>query len=402
MQNKKEKYKSVVPKKSILIILLAFWFVNCASTIRRISPETSQSSLSFSVVGDIMVHNTQLDAAYDKKCKCYDFEPVFKEISPYLSRADFTIGNLETTLPNNPKLYAGYPAFGTPDSLTSALKKAGFDILTTSNNHSCDTGKVGLEHTIEALDKQGLGHLGTYKNKKEYEKNRIYTIEKNGIRIALFAYTYGTNGIRVPGNFVVNLIDKEQIKKDILLARSQSFDMIFVYYHFGTEYLRLPDKFQKEMVELALEEGADVVLGGHPHVLQPFGLQTRKDKKGRHRQTLHIYSLGNFVSAQHRRFTDGGIIFNFSISKKLIDYGEKKEVSYSIHSVGYEPVWVYRNWIKGKRNYYVLPVNKYREEKGELKLALSDTKKMELFYKDTQGHFKKHSILEEPLVAGGD
>jgi poly-gamma-glutamate capsule biosynthesis protein CapA/YwtB (metallophosphatase superfamily) len=190
-----------------------------------------------------------------------------KNIKEYLVSADIAFGNLETTLPGDSKLFAGYPQFGAPDELAHALKDAGFDILTTSNNHSVDTGRKGIDHTIDTLDSLGIRHLGTYKSIEEFEKNRILLYTKNGINFAFLSYSYSTNGIAIPKDKVVNIIDKDRIREDIQLARSKKPDVLIVAYHFGHRYARFPDKFQKEMVDFAFQEGADIILGGHPHVI---------------------------------------------------------------------------------------------------------------------------------------
>lgn len=200
--------------------------------------------------------------------------------------------------------------------MAHALKDAGFDILTTSNNHSVDTGRKGIDHTIDTLDSLGISHLGTYKSIEEFEKNRILLYTKNGINFAFLSYSYSTNGIAIPKDKVVNIIDKDRIREDIQLARSKKPDVLIVAYHFGTEYARFPDKFQKEMVDFAFQEGADIILGGHPHVLQPYELDWIQDKYGERKQRLVIYSLGNFVSGQIKRYTNGGMIFNFKLTKR--------------------------------------------------------------------------------------
>lgn len=343
-----------------------------------------------------MVHSTQLHSAYSSKCKCYQFEPVFSPVVAYLQKADVTIGNLETTLPGDAKLFAGYPQFGAPDSLAEALKKSGFDILTTSNNHSCDNGSKGMEGTLNTLDKNGIRHLGTYR-KKEYAKQRIFVIEKNGIKIAFLSYTYGTNGIRIPKKYTVNLIDKKLIQQDIQLARKQSVDLIMVYFHFGAEYLRLPDKFQKETVDYTIKQGADIILGGHPHVLQPYFLKIRKGVKSK-QQVVGIYSLGNFVSGQHRRYTGGGMIFNFTVEKKQIIDNEKQTVYYKFLNIDYIPTWVHRDRSKGRLQYYVLPVEDYLKNDQSIRLTKYDLKRMKQFYKDTKTHMEKYSILEKVEV----
>lgn len=381
MQGKKTKL-FILLFLSVLISLGLFG-VGAATEIPTSPSEVPTSaplpSLSFSVVGDIMVHQEQLQSAYHPQSNDYDFSPMFSEVKELLSAADFTIGNLETTLPGEKKEYASYPLFGTPDALITALKQAGFDILTTANNHCLDKGKKGLERTVHTLDEQGLLHLGTYATKEEYQNRRILIIEKKGIKIALLNYTYGTNEIAVPAGCVVNLIDKDLIAQDILLARQKGAEVVMVCFHWGEEYQRRPNDFQKDLVAFTFQEGADIILGWHPHVLQPWELKEIKDKAGLTKPRLVVYSLGNFISGQPWRYTDGGIIFNFTLTK---DSSQKVR----IEKVHYLPVWVYVERNPSKIQFYVLPVEKYLKNDQPLKLPAAAYKRMLQFYQDTNTH----------------
>ena len=372
-----------------LFPFLLFFFSNCSTHFIRDLTTPEEKTVQVSAVGDIMVHSTQLTSAFDPKCKCHNFHPVFKNIKEYLVSADIAFGNLETTLPGDSKLFAGYPQFGAPDELAHALKDAGFDILTTSNNHSVDTGRKGIDHTIDTLDSLGISHLGTYKSIEEFEKNRILLYTKNGINFAFLSYSYSTNGIAIPKDKVVNIIDKDRIREDIQLACSKKPDVLIVAYHFGTEYARFPDKFQKEMVDFAFQEGADIILGGHPHVLQPYELDLIQDKYGERKQRLVIYSLGNFVSGQIKRYTNGGMIFNFKLTKKM----QTGKTEISIQDVGYVPVFVYVSNDKSGYQYNVLPVEKYLKNDQEMKLTPTAYRSMLEFYEDTNSHLQKNSLL---------
>ena len=378
-------------KLSILYTILLLVFANCSRHFIRdlIKMKPEDTTILISAVGDIMVHSTQLTSAFDQKCKCYNFDPVFKDVKNYLLGSDITFGNLETTLPGDPKLFAGYPQFGAPDELVYTLKDIGFDIVTTSNNHSVDTGRKGIDHTIDTLDKVGIKHLGTYKSQEEFEKNRILLYRVKDFTIAFLSYTYSTNGILVPKDKVVNLIDKARISEDIELAKSLKPDLVVVCYHFGTEYARFPDKFQKEMVDFAFLEGADIILGGHPHVLQPYQVSLLEDKYGEKKQRMVIYSLGNFVSGQIKRYTNGGMIFNFKLTKTIRD--GKSEIS--IRDIEYVPVFVYVSNEKTGYQYNLLPVEKYLKNDQELKLTPQAYRSMLEFYEDTNSHLQKNSIL---------
>lgn len=389
-------------RRITLFLVLALVSVSCS--LRREIPvwEGAQrpadafrivDSVTLSAIGDIMVHDAQLQSAWDPENRYYNFDPVFSPVQDLLSAADLTIGNLETTLPGRKKLYSGYPQFGAPDALVSALKGVGIDILTTANNHACDKGRRGLVRTIRVLDAHGILHLGTYRNKAAYETQRILMVERKGIRLAFLSYTYGINNMSIPKGTYVNLIDRRQITDDIKLARGYHPDFIIVLLHFGTEYERYPNQFQKEMVEFLFYEGVDIVLGSHPHVLQPFELRPVTDQYGDTRPRLVIYSLGNFVSNQRSRYRDGGIVFNFTLEKR---YASCVEGRLNITNVHYILTWVHIHRSAGKNQFYVLPVPKYLKNDQALQLPDDAYQKMVTFYKDTELHLKP--IPNPPLT----
>jgi poly-gamma-glutamate synthesis protein (capsule biosynthesis protein) len=243
--------------------------------------------------------------------------------------------------------------------------------------------------TIDMLDKNGILHLGTYKSQEEFEKRRILQVSKNGINMIFLSYSYSTNGIAIPKEKVVNLIDKARISEDIQMAKSLKPDVVIVAYHFGTEYARFPDKFQKEMVDFAFDEGADIILGGHPHVLQPYEISWKEDKFGERKQRMVIYSLGNFVSGQIKRYTNGGMIFNFTLTKTV----QSGKPVISIHDVGFIPVFVYVSNEKTGYQYNLIPVSKFLKNDQDLKLTPSAYKSMLEFYEDTNSHLQQNSLV---------
>ncbi len=376
-------------KKITILFVLVFTLLGCGIRTQIPPPEGPEgpraTQVTIAAVGDIMVHGAQLKSAWDAERDTYDFAPVFSPVKDLLSAADVTIGNLETTLPGREKLYRGYPRFGTPDALVAALHGAGIDVLTTANNHACDTGKRGVVRTIKVLDGSGILHTGTYRNKSEYESQRILMVERNRIRFAFISYTYGLNGMPIPKGTYVNLIDKELIAEDIKLAREQCPDVVIVLIHWGTEYERYPDQFQKKMAAFLFSEGVDIVLGSHPHVLQPFELKPITDKYGDTKPRLVIYSLGNFVSNQRDRYRDGGIIFNFTIHKD-------KDTALAITDVRYTPTWVYVHRTADKNQFYILPIPRYLTNDQPLHLPDEAYQKMLTFYRDTQLHLQTSPI----------
>ncbi len=170
-------------------------------------PETMQgtSRLKLVFTGDIMGHDTQIASALATGKSGYDYQPCFQYLAPYLQDADLVIGNLEVTLAGPP--YKGYPQFSSPDELADALKTAGFHILVTANNHALDRGRSGLERTLGQLDARGILHTGTFTDDRSRSLTYPLVVEKNGIRIALLNYTYGTNGLKVKPPSIVNRID---------------------------------------------------------------------------------------------------------------------------------------------------------------------------------------------------
>ena len=378
----------IVLKKICISFILIFTLLGCGIRTQVPLPEEAEgprraNQVTIAAIGDIMVHSAQLKSAWDAEHDTYNFAPVFSPIKNLLSAADVTIGNLETTLPGREKLYRGYPRFGTPDALAEALHEAGIDVLTTANNHSCDTGKRGVVRTIKVLDAYGILHAGTYRNKSEYENHRILMVERNRIRLAFISYTYGLNGMPIPTGTYVNLINKEQMAEDIKLARQQCPDAIIVLIHWGTEYERYPNQFQKKVAAFLFSEGVDIILGSHPHVLQPFELKPITDKYGDTKPRLVIYSLGNFVSNQRDRYRDGGIIFTFTIHKD-------KGTALDIKDVRYTPTWVYRT--AGKNQFYILPIPRYLTNNQPLHLPVDAYQKMLTFYRDTQLHLQASTI----------
>lgn len=343
-------------------------------------PATAQHELRFAVAGDIMAHESQLHAAYNKECDCYDFKPVFATAAPLFKGMDVSIANFETTLPG--KHYSGYPAFGAPDALVDAVKSAGINLLTTANNHCLDKGKDAAIRTLKVLDDKGIPHLGTYASQKDYEKRRIFLLRQNEITVAMLNYTYGTNDIPTPKGVVVNRINKEQISRDIGLAREKNVDAVIVLFHFGQEYLNKPDAYQRDMVAHALASGADIVLGGHPHHVQPYELLRRKDKSGKETPHLVAYSVGNFVSAQRERYTDGGMVLYFTLVKK--QDAEGKTVI-DITDVHHKLVWVYIAHHDTRKQFHILPIETHLASPGDMRLPQTAIDSMKRFKADIDG-----------------
>ncbi len=324
--------------------------------INKISNE-----ISFSFVGDLMCHSPIYESAnvYEDS---FDFNPVFEIIKDELSKSDFTIGNLETVVAGKEFGFSGYPNFNSPIEFLYALKNSGFDVLITCNNHSLDRGIKGLINTQRNIKKIGLKYVGT----KKSEDDSIFILKKNNFKISLLAYSYGLNGNILPKSkiFLVNVIDTNNIKKDISKAKRLS-DAIIVYLHFGEEYQRKSNSFQKELVNKIYSYGANVIIASHPHVIQEIIFNNEK---------LVAYSLGNFLSNQRRRYSDSGVILNFTFSKNDSNKIFLKNLSYI-------PTWVYKGTIDNKIQFRIikadtinLPDYLKANEVEKVKQAFYDTK----------------------------
>lgn len=322
--------------------------------------------------GDVMVHSTQYHAAWHEGGDtAYNFNPPFTYIKDLISSADLSLANLEVALGGKP--YSGYPLFSSPPEIVDALKEAGFDVLFTANNHTADKGKKGIEGTIDRIREVGLLHTGSFKDSVDKAENYPLRVEKNNIRLAFLNYTYSTNGMPVYKPNLVNLTDTAQIRDDLAKARGQQPDYIITCMHWGYEYHEKEHAEQRELARFLAENGTDLIVGAHPHVVQPY--DEIVNNAG---DTIPvIYSLGNFISNQQWRRADGGILFEVVLVKK--------EGRTSRISSAYEPFWVNRFDDPEETKYRLIPVNDYLRDSTRYSLNEEQIRKMTRFYEDTKG-----------------
>lgn len=327
---------------------------NQTNTVENTNVETpssettaKSSTINMAFTGDIMCHNTIYNDALNKQSNTYDFSYIFEDIKYNIQTADIAVGNLETTFAGSDKGYSSYPAFNTPESLAYTLKKIGFDVLSTANNHCYDSGYVGIESTINYLDEADISHTGTYKS--EEDQNKILIKNVKGINIAFLSFTYGTNGINVPTDksYSVNLIDKDLISKQLALAKEQNPDMICVSMHWGIEYQTTPNSEQKELADFLFQNGADIIIGNHPHVLQNMEKRDIVLEDGTHKDGFIVYSLGNFLADQNKNYTRDSAILNLNITK---DQDNKMK----INSATYTPTYIYKDTSKQTNKFKIL------------------------------------------------
>jgi poly-gamma-glutamate synthesis protein (capsule biosynthesis protein) len=343
--------------------------------------EDSVETATLCFVGDLMCHSTQFNYA-KVGVDTFDFTGVYREVKQYLSAADLTVGNLETVIAGKSKGYSGYPYFNAPDDFIYALKDAGFDLLVTANNHALDQGWEGVKRTIDVINQNNIHRTGTFISQEDRDSIRIFDI--NSIKIAILAYSENTNGLPIPKgkDFVINLIDEELIQKDIRKARERGTDIVLVHLHYGPEYNREPSDYQKEIVKKITSFGADVIIGGHPHVVQPvdfFKTDSTKIDSG-----FVAYSMGNFISNQRWRYSDAGVILNIEISKNILND------SIYISEVNYLPTWVFRGQTDIGREYIILP-SQNADDSTYYYLTEHDKKLMKESFNDTKEIIHKYS-----------
>ena len=309
------------------------------------------TTFHLTAIGDIMCHNTQYMDAYNSDTGKYDFSYVFEDIEYYIKNSNITVANLETTFAGEDVGYSNYPRFNTPDALAYNLKKLGVDVVSTAGNHSLDYGFDGLSRTIDVLNKADISHVGTYQTQEE--RDTIVFKYVKGIKIAFLNYAYGTNGITIPSDksYCINLIDEELIKNDIETAKSQEADIIVASVHWGTEYSTVPNGTQNELADFLFQNGVNIILGTHPHVLQKMEKRTVTLEDGSTQDGFIIYSLGNFISDQNADNTRTSIILDLQITKHT-------DESVTIDNVSYTPIYMYKDSSSTMKKMKLLDINK--------------------------------------------
>ena len=339
-------------------------------TEETIPAQTKQTRLVFA--GDLMQHLPQVYAARNETGG-FDYSESFHYVKNIFEDADIAILNLETTLTPYTR-YTGYPVFRSPAQLADALQDMGIDIVVMANNHVCDNGRTGMEFTINRLDSLGIAYTGAFADSLHYQQLHPLLIETNGLRLALLNYTYDTNGMPMPAGTVVNHIDSTAIANDLDNIDRTQVDCVIVFFHWGDEYVRQPNREQQMLAALCHQRGVEIVMGSHPHVVQPFEIQMDADSLIR---AVTVYSLGNLVSNQRDRYRNGGLIVTLDIRKTANEPVEIEPY--------YTPVWVLLP------NYQILPV------------AVADTLSMpdnqrptyQQFVDDTRKHLEYSRIFKE-------
>ena len=314
--------------------------------------------------GDNLIHSSVYKDAYRLgNYQEYDFKPMYELIKPIVSKYDIAYYNQESILGGTELGLNDYPTFNSPQEAGDAMIDAGFNLVSLATNHTMDSGVKAILASREYWNKQqGVLAVGSYSS--EEERNEIHIEKVNNITYTMLNYTYGTNGIPVPSGkeYLVNVwptdldlndpeLDdeyqeyKKNVKKDIDAVRDK-VDVLMVAMHWGVEYTHEPTEYEKDMAKFLAENGVDVIIGAHPHVVQPV---TWIDN------TLVIYSLGNFISAQYQNQgtctyykCTTGLMTSFKITKTI----EDKKSNIKIDSVSNELIYTYYS---GWANFKVVP-----------------------------------------------
>lgn len=323
--------------------------------------ELPPKRLRMVVAGDLMQHTPQLTAARQADGS-YDYTESFRYVADYFRDADLAVVNLETTLSREGE-YTGYPCFCSPAEVAEAMQDMGVDVALMANNHCLDRGAMGVRRTADVLDSLAIERMGVFRDSTDFQQNNIKYIERGGVRLAMLNYTYGTNGIPVPKGVVVNMLDTVAMEHDLQTIERDKVDCVVAFLHWGNEYERRPNRSQRQMAQFLKRNGVDIIVGSHPHVVQPY----EQDEMGR----IVVYSLGNFVSNQRKRYTDGGLMTVIDIEEDI-----SGELKYYIRCI---PVWVHRP------RYTLLP-----PEVGDtIRLDAASREAYNLFMSDTRKLLEK-------------
>lgn len=380
-KSKKEKIKKNNNKINIIIVILVVILVGLSLVAFLLGNKSGRERLidfgvfpvevktaTIGVMGDLLLHPQVQDASRIGD-DIYDFNPMFQYIKPYIEELDYGVINFEGTLSTKEWGYSGYPLFKYPENVIDSTLATGFKLMLTANNHIGDGRLVGFQHTLKLFEQKGADYIGSRKDTtgKQYLLKNI-----NGINIGMANWTYGVisdngrvsvNGIPVTtkNDMLVNVFDYgrldlfyEQVKKDIEDMKNEGAEIIVYYMHWGNEYKIVENDYQNQMAQKLCDMGVDVIVGGHPHVLQPIEYLTSGD--GQH-NTICIYSLGNAVSNQRKNFmnrksghTEDGVLFRFTITKKGDDAA-------FVSGASYLPTWVNLRTEGNRRIYEIIPLD---------------------------------------------
>ncbi len=295
--------------RKVLIIIILLLLLGCHNSQSDLILEEMEYQVKMVAVGDNLIHQTIYESA--KVADTYDFKPIYQEIKPYIKSFDLAFINQETILGGKELGLSSYPCFNSPYELGDALIDAGFNLISIANNHTLDRGEQAVLNSINYWESKSIIYSGATKSSDE---ENIKFFEINNIKFAFLAYTYGTNGIPHPKGktHLAAIYSDLNAEKDFQRIPCD-VDIIIVSMHWGEEYQDYPNSLQKHQANYLSELGADIIIGHHPHVIQPIDIIGNSNGY----QTVVFYSLGNFLSDQKGMDRLIGAAGSFSITKKI-------------------------------------------------------------------------------------
>ncbi len=345
-------------------------------TTEATQPLEPVASATVGVQGDLLMHKPVITACTTEDGG-YDFASIFRYVAEYTAAYDYSVANLETTLGGDNYPYQGYPDFNCPDEIAEAAKDAGIDMLLTANNHCSDTTTEGVLRTVKRVREMGLTPLGTQLSDEE---SKYAVVDMNGIQVGMAAYTYATSEVNgrpslnyepevaqvgLVNYFVETNLDAFYSEVQSLLSQMQEdgAEATMLYIHWGTEYSLQADAAQRMIAQKLCDLGVDVIVGGHPHVVEPMELLT-SGVDSRHK-TAVIYSLGNAVSNQRRDLmtlntghTEDGAVFTVTFEKYA-------DGAVHVADVNVMPTWVILRSVDEKQEYSIVPLEDARREEWQ-------------------------------------
>ena len=359
-------------------------------------PEHAVSTVTVTSTGDLLMHTPLYQAQYNSVCykgpDDYDFSTIFKYVKDDMSASDYMVANLETTLYGPEKNYSGFPMFNTPDQIAVAAKDAGIDMLLTANNHCNDTGMDGILRTLQVCRDAGLQTLGTNMNAEE---TKYHIQELDGVKVGMLCYSYDDsqnasrqafngNPVYETDRGTINSFPIKQFGKDrqpffdelaaqIQELKDQGAQSIMLFLHWGVEYRLTPTEEQKELAQKFCDMGVDVIVGGHPHVIEPVELLTSTTDP--EHKTVCLYSLGNAISNQRGHImkdhiptphTEDGMLFH-------VEFEKYSDGTAYLSKIGVTPTWVNRyNNENQKLEYNIIPLDDAKRDQWQALYGLDD------------------------------
>ena len=351
-------YRRALCLAALMLVLTVFAGV-CEPIPAMDVPEepTQLRTARIRAAGDLMMHKKQLQIAKQKDGS-YDFHPQYALIADALANADYTIANLETTVGKYKNTaYSGFPMFNAPVTYLDAVRDAGVDFLTLANNHMLDRYFDGMTQTVQLVDDYGFDHGGANRTPEEHDTPVV--VEVNGIKIGMLCYAQMTNGMENhcsinPKEYGINYLSRSDFARDVQWVKDAGAEVVIAVPHWGQEYHRKPEANTVSIAKKMIAAGVDVVLGSHPHMVQPVEYVTVETEDGGTRTGLVAYSLGNFVSNMSKQYTDSGIILDFTLR-------EKQDGGFEAVDVGVVPIYC---WHHGN-SIQALSSLKYYDERPE-------------------------------------